>query len=94
MWPSGIRVNAVQPGVIDTDDKRGPRGETWLRTQAERTPLGVNGTPADIGAACVYLASDEARWVTGSILVVDGGCRIPMGNEDYMRTQPRTTKPS
>ena len=43
------------------------------RLRLEATPLGRFGTPADIAAGCLYLASDEASWVTGSELVIDGG---------------------
>lgn len=85
----GIRVNAVQPGVVDTNEKRDRRGADWLAWQAARTPLGANGTPQDIAAACVFLASDEAKWVTGSTLVVDGGCRIPLGHEEFTRSHSR-----
>lgn len=87
----GIRVNAIQPGVIDTHEKRGRRGAGWLSSQAGLTPLGVNGTPDDIAAACVFLASDEAKWVTGSTLVIDGGCRIPLGHKEFMQENPRNS---
>lgn len=70
--PVGVRVNCIAPGVIATD--MGDRmlkfyGEALLNT----IPLGRPGQPADIGKAAVYLASDDASFVTGKILRVDGG---------------------
>jgi 3-oxoacyl-[acyl-carrier protein] reductase len=70
--PAGVRVNCIAPGVIATD--MGDRmikfhGDALLAT----IPLGRVGTPEDIGKAAVYLASDDASWVTGKILRVDGG---------------------
>jgi NAD(P)-dependent dehydrogenase (short-subunit alcohol dehydrogenase family) len=74
----GIRVNAVAPGYIATDMTRPGLDDTEM-AEAWRaaTPMQRVGEPADVGAACVYLASDAARFVTGTILVVDGGytCR-------------------
>jgi 3alpha(or 20beta)-hydroxysteroid dehydrogenase len=72
LGPLGIRVNAILPGVIRTPmvayvvDER----EEQL---AAGLPLGRIGEPADIAAAAVFLASDEAAWITGTDLVVDGG---------------------
>ncbi len=75
---AGIRVNCVCPGWIDTPmvDRIFERMEhpAEMRKAAERLhPLGNLGAPRDIASAIVYLLSDEARWVTGSALVVDGG---------------------
>ncbi len=69
--PSGIRVNCVAPGVIDTDMVR-VLGDETLRALAEQTPLGRLGTPEDVAAAVSYLASDKASFVTGQVLAVDG----------------------
>lgn len=69
--PSGIRVNCVAPGVIDTDMVR-VLGNDTLRELAAQTPLGRLGTPEDIAAAVSYLASDGASFVTGQVLAVDG----------------------
>jgi len=68
----GIRVNAVAPGTIDTDMvARFPReARDWLLTQH---PVGRFGTSEDIAAAVLYLASDAAKFTTGTILAVDGG---------------------
>ena len=74
----GIRVNCVCPGYTETAlSERWLRGqpdpEAARRQESERHPLGRMGKPRDIADAFLYLASDEASWVTGAALVVDGG---------------------
>jgi NAD(P)-dependent dehydrogenase (short-subunit alcohol dehydrogenase family) len=71
----GIRVNAVSPGLISRPglDEAWPSGVTSWR---EHAPLGRLGTPEDVGDACVFLASDLSRWITGQNLVVDGGMSV------------------
>ncbi len=70
----GVRVNAVSPGYIGTDmTKAALNNEEWKRTWLEMTPMGRVGEPADIAHAVLYLASDAARFATGTNLVVDGG---------------------
>ncbi|MGH3697627.1 MAG: SDR family NAD(P)-dependent oxidoreductase [Pseudonocardiaceae bacterium] len=68
----GIRVNSVSPGLIWRDglDRDWPDGVERYRRAA---PLGRLGQPADVGNACVFLASSMAEWITGQDLVVDGG---------------------
>ena len=69
-----IRVNSVHPGFVDTPmTKPGHANPEVARQRLAATPLGRFGTPADIAAGCLYLASDDAAWVTGSELVIDGG---------------------
>lgn len=70
--PTNIRVNCVAPGVIQTDmlSALPPEALPQLR---EETPLRRLGRPEDIAAAIAYLASDEASFVTGQVLTVDGG---------------------
>lgn len=71
----GIRVNAVAPGFVETDmTKKVP--EKVLVTMKEKTPLGRLGAPLDIAAAYAFLASDEAAYITGTCLNVDGGLVI------------------
>ena len=73
--PQRIRVNAIAPGMVWTPmvEDLGPE----LRERRRKaSPLGVEGTAWDVGWAAVYLASDEARWVTGQTLVVDGGVTL------------------
>lgn len=74
-----IRVNAVAPGAIPTEVMLKAIGRTEDQLDEVlkewRIPLGRLGTPQDIAAACIYLASDAASWVSGEILRVGGGAR-------------------
>ena len=73
---SNIRVNAVAPGVIRTPMTEGMRPEdpdSMFESVSQRTPIGRVGMPPDIAEAVLYLASDAASFVTGTILTVDGG---------------------
>lgn len=74
----GIRVNAVSPGLVNTPmaNRTGhiaaPVQARWL----EHTPLGRIGRPEDIAAAALFLASDDASWITGEVTYVDGGTSL------------------
>ena len=69
-----IRVNSIHPGFVDTPMARpGLLGNESGKARMDATPLGRFGKPIDIAMGCLYLASDEASWVTGSELVIDGG---------------------
>lgn len=72
LGPKGIRVNAVAPGFIET-----PMVDTVpekvLAQLKEQTPLGRLGSPEDIASAYLFLASDQAEFITGTVLQVDGG---------------------
>ena len=70
--PLGITVNAIAPGVILTELLLKTHGEDGVRALGEDIPLGL-GSVEDIGAAAVYLASDEAHYVTGATIDVNGG---------------------
>jgi len=70
--PCGIRVNALAPGVIDTDMLSGYTPDE-LNELRRATPLGRLGTPQDVAAAAYFLCSDEASFITGQVLAVDGG---------------------
>jgi len=70
--PQGITVNAVAPGVIETDMLKA-RSDTNLDGLRSLQPLGRLGTPADIARSVVFLAAPEADFITGQILLVDGG---------------------
>lgn len=72
LGPKGIRVNAVAPGFIRTEMTAG-LPEKVVQMVIERTPLRTWGEPEDIAYAYLYLASDEARFVNGAVLNVDGG---------------------
>jgi 3-oxoacyl-[acyl-carrier protein] reductase len=72
LGPRGVRVNAVAPGYIDTELTQGlPEDLRGLLLQA--TPLGRLGEPRDVATAVRFLCSDEASFVTGEIMLVDGG---------------------
>ena len=79
--PFGIRVNAVLPGAVDTPMWRAevatvPDHRGVVQASARRVPLQRIGTAQDIAHAVLYLASDDASFVTGQQLVVDGGLSI------------------
>jgi NAD(P)-dependent dehydrogenase (short-subunit alcohol dehydrogenase family) len=71
---TGIRVNCVVPGAVNTP--MGGRNEQARETVRRNTLIGVEGTAWDIAFAALFLASDEARWITGIDLVVDAGMTI------------------
>lgn len=72
--PLGITVNAIGPGAIDTPMIAGIKSSSEsLKAITDRVPLKRVGTPEEIAAAVVFLASDEASYVTGATLFVDGG---------------------
>jgi NAD(P)-dependent dehydrogenase (short-subunit alcohol dehydrogenase family) len=83
--PFGIRVNAILPGLMDTPmaivrraEERGVDPDVVRRERDAQVPLGAMGTAWDVAHAALYLASDEAAYVTGVLLPVDGGflCKI------------------
>ena len=82
-----IRVNAVAPGAIDTAKLRegfarwGASAEERKAVLRERTALRRIGEPADVAAAVSFLIGDDARFITGSVLVVDGGATARLGSE-------------
>ncbi len=75
----GIRVNCILPGLIDTPMARASLDTTFAdeaaftRSRNERCPMGFMGTPWDVANAALFLASDEARYITATEIVVDGG---------------------
>ncbi|HEY0967991.1 MAG TPA: glucose 1-dehydrogenase [Opitutaceae bacterium] len=73
--PRGIRVNALNPGMIDTE---GARSAGFIGSEMEqdiktKTPLGRTGQPDDIASVAVFLASDDAGWLTGELIRAGGG---------------------
>jgi 3-oxoacyl-[acyl-carrier protein] reductase len=75
LGPRNIRVNSINPGVVETEGTHagGIIGSEFERQAAQQAPLGRIGQPADIAAVAVFLASDDARWVTGETLFASGG---------------------
>ncbi len=102
--PYGIRANAICPGLILNDRSR-PRVEAdeeeW-KGNVDCYPLGTIGTPEDVAYAALYLASDEARWVTGTTMMVDGGLTIqsvealvrPSFRKRWKKSRVRIEEPS
>jgi NAD(P)-dependent dehydrogenase (short-subunit alcohol dehydrogenase family) len=88
--PHGIRVNAIAPGMTVTGmtaytytGDAGALDETAAAIQS-RSPLGIAGEPVDIANAALYLASDEARYVNGHLLVVDAGQTANGGSRHFV----------
>ena len=75
LGPHGIRVNAIAPGVILTD-ATSSQPQEWKGSMAEQTPLGRNGQPEDVAGAVLLLASEPARFITGTYLMVNGGSQM------------------
>ena len=75
LGPKKVRVNSINPGVVETEGSHagGIIGSDFERQAVQQTPLGRTGQPDDIAPVAVFLASDDARWVTGEILAVSGG---------------------
>jgi 3-oxoacyl-[acyl-carrier protein] reductase len=71
--PRGVTVNAVGPGLTETDAVKENVPEEMKRALIERTPLGRIGTPSDIADVVAFLASPDARWITGQVLLASGG---------------------
>ncbi|WP_084495819.1 SDR family NAD(P)-dependent oxidoreductase [Nocardia shimofusensis] len=73
----GIRVNAINPGLVDTPLVAGVALVPGLREEyLENTPLGRSGSPEEIADMAVFLASDKARWMTGSAIDLNGGAHL------------------
>ena len=77
-----INVNVITPGWIDTPGERAFYTEEELRECGKLLPWGRLGTPEDIGKAVAFLASDDAEYITGTILRVDGGYVVARSTVD------------
>jgi 3-oxoacyl-[acyl-carrier protein] reductase len=76
LGPSGIRVNAVAPGVIDTDMSNFTKTEAGREVALGMQALKRLGKPEDVADVVAFLASDAARWITGASIPVDGGSKL------------------
>ena len=77
-----INVNVINPGCVDTPGERAFYSEEQIQETGRRLPWGRNGTPEDVGKAVAYLASDDADYVTGTTLRVDGGYVVARSTVD------------
>ena len=76
LGPSGIRVNAVAPGVIDTDMSNFTKTEAGREAALGMQALKRLGKPEDVADVVAFVASDAARWITGASIPVDGGSKL------------------
>jgi 3-oxoacyl-[acyl-carrier protein] reductase len=76
LGPKGIRVNAVAPGVVETEMSNFTKTEAGREVTLGMQALKRIAQPDDIGGVVVFLASEQARWVTGDIIHVDGGSKL------------------
>ena len=79
LGPKKIRVNSINPGATATEGARAAGvigvGSDFEKQLLAMTPLGRIGQPSDIGRVAVFLASEEASWLTGEIILASGGLR-------------------
>ncbi len=77
LGPKGVRVNALNPGLVETEGAHtaGFIGSDFHKDAVSKTPLGRTGQPNDIATAAVFLASDDAGWITGQLINASGGVR-------------------
>jgi 3-oxoacyl-[acyl-carrier protein] reductase len=77
----GITVNGVEPGNILTEAVQEHRSAEFLKSMEDAIPLGRLGSVRDVANAFLFLASDDAAYITGTTIVVDGGQLLPEGND-------------
>jgi len=83
-----INVNAIEPGWIDTPGEHATFGDDFIEAEGKKLPWGRLGLPGDIGKAAVFLCSEEADYITGTVLPVDGCFRFK-----DCRVSPENLKP-
>ena len=83
----GITVNGVEPGNILTEGMQAHRSPAFIKSMEDAIPIGRMGTPRDVANAFLFLASDEAEFITGTTIVVDGGQILPEGADFRLRPE-------
>lgn len=81
LLPHRINVNVIEPGWIDTPGERASFGDAAIEAAGPRQPWGRLGRPEDIGKAAVFLSSEDADFITGTSLLVDGGLWLAAARE-------------
>lgn len=83
----GITVNAINPGLIASDNAKKVLGEEGLETYGKTVPVGRAGTPGDIAHACLFLASVKSDYITGTTIKMDGGSTVapPSGRNEILQ---------
>ncbi len=76
-----ITVNGVEPGNILTDGMKQHRSPAFIKMMEDGIPLGRLGTPRDVANTALFLASDDASYITGTTIIVDGGQTLPEGKD-------------
>ena len=74
-------MNGVEPGNILTEAIKSERGSEYIQAMQESIPLGRLGTPREVANAVLFLASDEAAYITGTTIIIDGGQTLPEGRD-------------
>ena len=75
LGPKGIRVNSLNPGLVETEGTAGFMGSDFHKEIAAKTPLGRIGQPEDIAKVAVFYASDDSLWINGQEIDINGGAR-------------------
>ena len=83
-----INVNTIEPGWIDTPGERGTFGDEMIAREEKNLPWGRIGQPQDIGKAAAFLCSDDADYITGTVLKVDGGFVLRDSMVEELLTDP------
>jgi 3-oxoacyl-[acyl-carrier protein] reductase len=81
----GITVNGIEPGNILTEGMKLHRSPAFIKSMEDAIPLGRLGHPRDIANTALFLASDEASYITGTTIIVDGGQTLPEGSDFRIR---------
>ena len=77
LGPKKIRVNSVNPGIVETEGTHsaGFIGSDFEKALIQQTPLARAGQPDDIASVVTFLASEDAKWLTGELIIAGGGLR-------------------